>query len=245
MAGFFTRLFSKATPKGIPEDRDARNLWIEARFGEWQARWHDLFDLDRILIEEGDVHRPETLPADAADDNRLVFGFSRATPETRRECMASFPAGAEMHRRFETYMTGKSVAISEADARQRLGRVVVMLERIGPNEPVNFSNVRIIDRETDDGEAEIGRTGDITELLEGSLLEPTPVGELERHAARLFLMEPLYVAADNFPHVADWVTSAMVGGATDGLHTALYDLWDGGWQVCFDDEGVVLASREV
>lgn len=105
--------------------------------------------------------------------------------------------------------------------------------------------MKVIDRDTESGRLALRSTDDITVLLERSLLEPHPDEDVVRVAARIFLTEPLYASAGNYYQMYNWVTAAMSGRAADELHTLLYELWCGGWQVRLDDEGVVLAQRKV
>ena len=150
-----------------------------------------------------------------------------------------------MHRRFDDFLSAKPAAFSEAEARTRLTKVIALIEAIGPNEDSDFSKVRVVDRDTDEGLSELANADDITVLLEKSLLSPYPVEELERVAAQQLLTVPLYAAAGNFYHVGNWVAAAMTGDLMDELHSELYELWAGGWQVALGSGSLVLASRKV
>lgn len=150
-----------------------------------------------------------------------------------------------MYGRFEDFLTSQPPALAEAEARAMLTKVIALIEEIGPNEDVDFSNVVAVDRDTEDGLNQLKGSDDVTILLEKSALSPHPVEDLEKVAAHLFLTEPLYAAAGNFYHLSNWVTAAMTGGATDDLHSELYQLWAGGWQVALGSDGLILASRKL
>lgn len=245
MIDWIKRLFSKSSSERLPGTREAQSDWIKAKFEEWQTQWHDIFDTDQQLIDLGEFERPDPLPTDIDGDYRLIFGLSQATVETRFRCFSLFPEGEEMHRRFDAFLTTRSVPLSEVDARKRVEEVIASIKKIGPNEEVDFSNIKVVDRDTDEGFSAIRETDSITVLLERSLLKPHRANELSSAAARLFLTEPLYASAGNYYHVCDWVTSAMFGGQVDELQTQLCQLWQGGWLVLLDGHGVVLAHREV
>lgn len=222
-----------------------QNEWIKSKLKEWQVQWHDYFDLDRTLMADSEFERPLPMPDEIQTDFRLIFGLSKALPQTREKCFDLFPEGKEMFRRFESYLSTPYVPLSESDARSGLAKVSELIREIGPNEPVNFSNVRIVDRDSEEGLSEIQYADDVTVLLEGSLLDCWPVEELPKKSARFFLTEPLYAAAGNFYHVVEWVTAGMEKGLNDELQTELYHLWHGGWQVLLGEEGVILAHRKV
>lgn len=226
-------------------NREDQNIWIETQLKSWQIQWHDLFDKDEQLKRAGEFERGASLPTDINSDYRLIFGFSRASSETRKQCLALFPQGAEMHRRFEAFRNGPPNPLPETVVRARLPELEQLITEIGPNEDVNFAKIRVINRDTKEGVAQLQNTGDITELVEGSLLEPANVERLPATAAGIFLTEPLYASAGNYYHVKDWVTAAMAGGQEDALHTILYALWNGGWQVLLDDDGIVSAQRSL
>lgn len=245
LAGWFKRIFSGDTGPSLPVERELQNERIHAALLKWQRQWHDYFDSDHDLVAAGEFDRPAQLPADINCDFRLINGLYHAKRDTREKCFALFPEGAEMQKRFEDFLLSKPMTISEADARTRLVKIVALIESIGPNENVYFSNVRIVNRDTDEGFAELVRSDNITILLEHSLLSNHPVDEVPQVAARLFLTEPLYVAAGNDYHVCDWITAAMTGGATDALHAELYQLWTGGWEVALGEDGLILAHRNL
>lgn len=242
---WFKRKLFGSRSSDLPKERGAQNEWINAANRNWQLRWHDLFDVDSDLTASGEFERPHLLPDEIDCDFRLIFGLSCATFKTRQECFALFPAGQEMHRRFQEFLSSKLVALSEAEARERLTRVVALIEEIGPNEDVDLSKVRVVDRDTEGGLGELCNTDDITVLLEKNLLPTFPVEELTKIAAQFFLTEVLYAAAGNFYQVSNWVTAAMTDGLTDKLQTELYELWAGGWQVALGSDGVLLASRKI
>lgn len=150
-----------------------------------------------------------------------------------------------MHGRFQTFLFSKSSALTEPDASARLLKIIALVEAIGPNEEVDFSKVVVVDRDSEVGFDVLNGTDDVTILLERSALAPHPVEDLKSVAAQLFLTEPLYAAAGNFYHLTNWVTAAMTGGMTDELHTELYELWAGGWEVALGTDGLILASRRI
>ncbi len=212
---------------------------------DWQRRWHDVYDIDHDLVAAGDFDRPDPLPDDPNRDYRLIFGLSRATLATRHACFEIFPSGPKMHDRFQDFLSKEPCALNESEARTRLQKVTALMDGLGLAENVNLSQVSIVDRDTKEGLELLNATDDITVLLEKSALIPYPVEDLEKVAARLFLTEPLYAAAGNFYHVSNWVTAAMTGGTTDTLHSELYELWAGGWQVALGTDGLILASRRI
>lgn len=242
---WFKQILFGSRAANLPKERGAQRDWINAANRHWQLRWHDLFDVDGDLIAAGEFDRPHPLPGEVNCDFRLIFGLPRATSKTRQECFALFPSGPEMHRRFQEFLSSKPVALSETEARERLTRVVALIEEIGPNEDVDLSKVRVVDRDTEGGLGELCNTDDFTVLLEKNLLPNYPVEELTKIAAEFFLTEPLYAAAGNFYQVSNWVTAAMTGGLTDKLQSELYKLWAGGWQVALGPDGVILASRKI
>lgn len=234
-----------ARAPGAAQVERAQDAWIEARMHDWQGQWHDLFDEDGDLAAAGEFERPAPLPDDVFCDDRLIFGLSRATPDTRQKCFALFPSGAEMYRRFDTYLTSNPIVLSEAEARVRLRGIVDMFEKHGASQPLDLSNIRVINRETEAGLDELRNTDDIAILLEERLPPSAAPEKLEQVAAELFLTEPLHAAAGNFYQLRNWVTSAMKGGLTDALHTELYALWSGGWQAALSKDGLILAAREI
>lgn len=226
-----------------PQEREDQSAWIKKVLREWQLRWHDFFDVDRDLADEGEFERPVPLPDEIDCDYRLIFGLKRATAQTRRACFEVFPSGKKMHKRFEDFLSSTPHALKEAEARARVTEVIALIEEIGPNEDVDFSKIKVVDRDTKEGMNALNNSDDVTILLERSAVSPHPVDDLEKVAARLFLTEPLYATAGNFYQVSNWVTAAMTGGTTDKLHFALYELWAGGWQVALGSDGLILASR--
>ncbi|HHC29145.1 MAG TPA: hypothetical protein ENK80_01055 [Rhodobacterales bacterium] len=245
MFSWLSRLLFGLRSPDLPKERKAQNECINKNIQTWQAKWHDLYDIDSNLIADGEFERPDPLPDDIHSDFRLIFGLSRAAQETRQKCFELFPAGSEMHRRFHEFLSSKPTALSELEARARLIKIVALIELIGPNEDVDFSKVTVVDRETEQGLGKLTDTDDITVLLEGSLLAPIPKEELTMVTAQLFLTGPLYATAGNFYHLSNWVTAAMKGGLIDDLHSELYELWVGGWQVAVSPNGLILASRKV
>lgn len=245
MLRWFKRILFSHRSLKLPKERSAQNDWIKKTNRSWQARWHDLFDADCDLVASGEFDRPTPIPGDVDCDYRLIFGLTRATSKTRQECFALFPAGPDMHRRFEDFLLSKPAAISEAEANARLTNIIALIEAIAPNEDVDFSNARVVDCATEEGQSELNNTDDIAVLLEGNSLSPHPVEQLPKTAARLFLTEPLYAAAGNSYHVSNWVTAAMDGGMTDQLQSELYELRAGGWQVALDTDGLILAKQAI
>lgn len=245
MYRWFKKIVRGSRSSDLPEERGDQNAWIKKTMRDWQLRWHDLFDVDRDLIAAGDFDRPSPLPCEIYRDYRLIFGLSRASPKTRQACFDVFPLGTKMHDRFQDFLSSKPLALKEAEARARLAGVIALIEAIGPNEDVDLSNVTVVDRDTDEGVDILNVSDDVTVLLEKNALSPHPVEDLKMVAAQLFLTEPLYAAAGNFYQVANWVTAAMTGGATDKLHSELYQIWMGGWQVAVGSDGLILASRRV
>ncbi|MEJ2018493.1 MAG: hypothetical protein P8X51_09400 [Maritimibacter sp.] len=229
----------------FPEDRVSQNKWIETTHKEWQSYWHDLFDADTSLIASGEFSRPESLPDDVRCDFRLIFGLSRATPKTQRRCFELFPNGAEMHRRFSTFLSSTSHSFSEAEALSQLTRVTALIEAIGPNENVDFTKTKVVRGDNEEGRIELSNTDCITVLLEKDFLSPHPVDKLPSIAAQLFLTEPLYAAAGHFYQLTNWVTAAMSESLIDDLHKELYELWRGGWEVLLGQEIVLFAYRSV
>lgn len=116
-----------------------------------------------------------------------------------------------------------------------------MFKEVGPNEEVDFTQLTVIERWTQEGEAAMRQTDDITVLLEGNLLASTPPEALPGQAASSFLSEPLYAAAGNFYTPGEWICAPLHGQTEDRLHTALYELWQGGWQLRLADDGIALA----
>lgn len=245
MSSWLKSILSRRQPDPLPTDRDLQNQWIMERLHEWQLAWHDLFDPDPLLIAAGEFGRPDPLPKDTDSDYRLIFGLSRATPQTRAACFALFPSGDKIDSRFDSFLTTRPVQMPEPEARTHLAHLLDLIDRIGPNEEVDLTTVNVVDRDTPDGLAALNYADDITVLLEGSLLEPKAPADLPVTAARLFLSEPLYASAGNYYQLRDWVCSAMTGGPIDEVQSLRYQMWDGGWQVMFNEDGVILARRKV
>lgn len=242
---WFRKIVSGSDAAKAPEDPDARRAWFNAQISAWQAQWHDLFDVDANVGLAAGETRPEPLPDDVMSDNRLIFDLSQATPETRAKCFALLPMGQEMHDRFESYMSGTSVQMTETTARKQVKTVIALVEEIGPNEEVNFSKIEVVNRDTKEGLEALKFADDITILLEQSAFEPRPAADFPKSAAKHFLTEPLFATAGNYYQLHEWVTAVLQGGAVDALHTALYEMWCGGWQVFLDENGVILAQRRV
>lgn len=245
MKEWLRRIIGASKTSKIPKDVQGQNLWIEAKHKEWQTQWHLFFDADQQLMDTGEFDRPEKLPAHMCEDFRLIFGFSQAASTTRECCFSLFPEGNIMQLRFEQFCNSKPVAVSEVYAREKLSEITMLIDEIGPNETVDYTNIRVVNWDSNEGLKELQNSDPITDLLNRSLLEPTPTNQLPRLAAKLFLTEPLYAAAGNYYDLHDWVTVAMTGGATDALHTELYQLWRGGWQVALGEDGLVLAQRNL
>lgn len=243
MVGWFKRVFNRKTGSSLPMKRELQNDWISSAFLKWQKQWHDYFDTDHDLIASGEFDRPIQLPANIDCDFRLIFGLSHANRQTREKCFAIFPEGKEMQRRFESFLQSKPVTISEVDVRARLLRIVDLIQMTDLKKDGDFSGVKIVNRDADEGLEELGRAENINILLDHSTSPVQTIDDLSKVAAHLFLTEPLYAAAGNHYHVRDWVTAAMKGGAMDALHLELYKLWSGGWQVFLSEDGLVLAHR--
>ncbi len=245
MFGWMKKLRAGGHTHSPPLDKQARAEWIKAQQANWQVQWHDLFDADPFLGRSVSSGRPDPMPDTLDDDYRLIFDLSQAHPKTQAACFAVFPQGTEMHARFDAFRVRKPVAMSETAARQALAEVIALVQKIGPNEDVDFSKVEVVDRDTEDGLAVLSFVDEINILLEESLLEPRPVRDMAHTAAERFLREPLYAMAGNYYQLHTWVTGVLIGGDKDLLFAVLYEMWHGGWQVFVGDEGVVLAKRRV
>jgi hypothetical protein len=243
MAGWFRRIFSR--PKAPVETIDW-NAHYEAskHIGDgWADTWYDLYDADPNLAAELEHSPKERERPPRCEDWHLIFGLAQATPETQKKCFAVFPSGAEMYARFHAFRTEKAEAISEAEARQSLPQIAALMDQIGANAQVDYSQVTVIDRDTEDGYQALCKTDHITVLLEETNGEPLEGDALLRGVAFSFLTEPLYAAAGNDYVLRDHVTSAMFGGPLDELHTLLYRLWRGGWDVFIDGEDAIVLAH--
>jgi hypothetical protein len=243
MLKLFTWLLGKQSDAQLPLDRDKQNAWITAKHREWQAQWHDLFDADKALTGQAEFDRPAVLPSTLDTDYRLIFGLSHTTPETQKKCFGLFLSGTEMQRRFAAFLAGKSVPMAETEARVRLGDVVELITKIVPHKDVGSFGVTVVDADTEEGNNALQEADDISVLLERGLLEPLDRKGLQEFAARSFLFEPLLAMAQNFVQPENWITSAMSGGLTDDVHSRLYKMWVGGWQVRVGEEGLILGKR--
>ncbi|ALM85993.1 hypothetical protein [Bordetella sp. N] len=219
-----------------------RNRWLTQQLGTWQTEWHGIFDEDSALRDDEEYARPDKLPEDVDTDHRLIFGLVQATPQTWRNCFALFPRGKEMLARFSSFMN-EDIRLSEAQARALLQELGAHIDNAGLNlhEPVDWTDVTLVDRHAPDGSQALSRAGRIAELFEDDLFTENTLEELPALAARLFLTEPLYAAAGNFYELRDWVTGPLLNPRLDAICRTTYQLWRGGWQPFLADRGVILA----
>ncbi len=221
--------------------RKRQNDWIKARYKEWQLAWHDIFDQDQKLDNEGEFERPDPVPDDIDHDNRLIFGLSRAERETCKRCFAMLANGEEMHRRFDEFMNSTPRVMPESEARQLVAELGRHVEAAGPDKNVDWNQITILDRHAADArETRSGYTR-VESLISESPLEPASEAELAAVAAQFFLTEPLYAAAGNFYELYDWVTAVGFDPRRDKVFELAYRLWDGGWQPLVSEKGVILA----
>ena len=217
----------------------------EQVFDQWRGKWHDYFDADPKLMAAGEFDRPDPLPDDIMSDYRLTCGISQATAATRKKCFALFPAGAEMHLRFDSYLTSAPVQMTQDEAQAGLSQIQALIEKSADGQSALFAAVRIVDRDTPEGLAALRSLAGIGELVEEAGLDVYSAEDPAIRSAAGFLSEPMYMSCGNWFQLGDWVCAAMVGGDTDALGSTLYKMWDGGWQVMFDDDGMVLVRRKV
>lgn len=184
------------------------------------------------------------LPEDLCADVRLTFGFSQASVETRARCFALLPEGAEMHRRFEHYMSGARETLDEPAARDLLVELGRAAEACEPNEVVNWGEVVVMDLSEFQASDTWRKTSNIGWLFERSLFDPLSDEMLPRVAAELFLGEPLYASCGNQFELRDWVTGAMFRPELDRVRTLCFRLWDGGWQPLLFGDGVMLVRDD-
>lgn len=228
-----------------PETQHSRQSdWIKQKFREWQAEWHDVFDKDAILRATGEFERPDPLPNDVQSDYRLIFGLSRAGPETRQSCFALFPNGAEMQRRFESYLTGPATPLTEAAARDLVLEIAQHVVKANPNEEVDWAKIEVVHSNTPGGRELLARTDDVSYLFERNLLNPLSETELSAIAAEFFLTEPLYASAGNYYQLRDWITAAMFDASRDKVYELTYRLWRAGWRLRLAENGVILARDQ-
>lgn len=236
---------SEPTAIGTEVDRETlrerQNDWIKARYKEWQLAWHDIFDQDRKLDEEGEFERPDPIPDDIDHDNRLIFGLSRAERETCKRCFAMFANGEEMHRRFDAFMNGTPRVMPELEARQLVAELGRHVEPAKPDKDVDWSQITIVDRHAADARQIRSGYTRVEDLFSENLLEPALGEELPAVAAQFFLTEPLYATAGNFYELYDWVTAVGFDPRRDKVYELAYRLWNGGWQPLVSEKGVILA----
>lgn len=242
MKNWFRNLLGR-TPVDPETLRGQQSDWIKQKFVEWQAAWHDAFDKDAALRAAGEFERPDPLPGEVQTDYRLIFGIARAQPETRQACFALFPNGAEMLRRFESYLAGPSTSLTEGAARDLVAEIARHIDKADPNEQVDWSKIEIVDTNAPHAQEVLARTEAISILFERNLLNPVPEKELPAIAAQLFLTEPVYSSAGNCYELRDWVTAAMFDARRDKIYELTYRLWHAGWRLHLAENGVVLACN--
>lgn len=227
-------------------DPDAQNDWITAQLRIWQTAWHDLYGRDPNLAGNLEFPRPAPLE-DMGCDVRLHFGFLEASAATRARCLGLFPAGAEMARRIEAYLSERIEPASEAEARAQLDRIVVLLRKASPtvSHSLNLvSGLRVIDIRSSAAWMALTSTGPFDSLIAWPpMLAETPLA-LQALAAWLFLSNPLYDSAGNHYGLCSWVTAAMAPAEVDPVFSALYRLWRSGWQVFVTKDEVVLGRYQ-
>lgn len=250
MFGWFRKKTKAPTvtiSQAAPMTWEERHKKVNALHSEWQLAWHDAFDRDETLIALGEFARPHPIPTDLDGDYRLICGISQASKATRDVCFGIFPQGAEMAKRFDQYLTSTPQQMEEAEARKRLKTVLQIIQELGTDDPTDLTQVRIVDRDTDEGLSALRMADDISVLTEssGPLGKVDPAKNIAEGAASSFLSEPLYMSCGNYRYLREWVTAAIFGGEEEALDAELYTLWHGGWQVFLDDEGIILAKRAV
>lgn len=229
---------------------DRVNALLKEQMREWQLNWHDLYDADSELALTNEHLYPKPIPANLDGDYRLIFELSRLSAETRRACFGLLPKGDEMFARFEAYRLSRSrPKLSEAEAREAAQTIGLIIEELGTNtlscfedsiSNLDFSTLRILDRNADSFVEEIAYADRIERAARLSSDAPTTVQNLEIHAAKLFLSEPLYISSGNWYYLGNHVTGVSFGQNEDCFHTAIYKLWLGGWDMFFDGDGVIL-----
>ncbi|MEM9854560.1 MAG: hypothetical protein AAF841_08910 [Pseudomonadota bacterium] len=150
-----------------------------------------------------------------------------------------------MARRLGAYLSRGPARMSEARARAALPALFDLIETLGATRAFKRDTVFVVDRETEEGLASLMASESIGDLVDHPRYGEETAASSPAIAADLFLTEPLYAAGGNFYHLHDWITGAMFGGQVDALQTALYRLWEGGWQVHSAEHGIVLAGRGV
>jgi len=221
--------------------RDEQNDFIKRKLKDWQIEWHRLFDEDETL--EGTEYAPgeSRMAKDIDSDFRLIFGISAVAPETRQACFRLFPMGAEMCRRFEGFLNGKSETITEEAARNIAIQICEHVKEAKPMELYNWSNIQVIDRESPGADEILSKTDRVTRIFDRSGLKPVPDEELMSLAADIFLTEPFYMCAGNCYEPGDWIKGVLKTKAQDYIFERVYAIWQGGWFFAVGEEGVVLS----
>jgi len=218
---------------------EQQNAWMKRKFVEWQSTWHDYFQADLTLVE---YERPTYPPKDICSDFDLIFNFAQAATVTREKCFAHFPNGAEMHRRFESYLSEPAPALAATEASQLLECLPALIKAAGPTAEAKLEIAAIFE-EQDRLPEEIYNTDSIPTLFETSLFEPASVESMSATAAHLFLTEPLYASAGNYYELRDWVTAAMFDPKRDAVYALVYRLWQSRWQPRLGTDGIMLFNR--
>ncbi len=222
-------------------DNEEQNAWIKRKFVEWQSTWHDYFQADPTLAE---YVRPKHLPKDIDCDYDLIFNFSQTVPATREKCFSLFPNGAEMHRRFESYLSEPAPDLNATEARQLVEQLSELIKAAGPTEEANLEISTIFEAQ-DPLPEEIHKTDSISILFETSFFDLVPIENMSAIAAHLFLTEPLYASAGNYYELRDWVTAAMFDPKQDKVYSLVYRLWQSQWQPALGTDGIMLFNRSL
>lgn len=220
--------------------RNRQNDWIKQKMRAWQSDWHEVFDQDPVLCATEEFERPDPLPENIQSDYRLIFGLSKATRKSRQSCFALFPEGAEMQRRFETFLAGNPTTLTQAEVRALASEIAQHAIKSNPDGDVDWDTIDFLDHNTKGAQELLSRTDDISYLFERNLLNPVAETELPSVAAELFLTEPLYASAGNNYQLRDWITAAMFDTNLDKIYEMTYRLWRAGWRLRVAREGVIL-----
>lgn len=200
----------------VPCDRDGQ---IRTLMAGWQAHFHDCFDADPPV--ENDGPRPDTM-GELGSDFRVLTGFGWLTPDTRTACLAPFPNADQVTLLVEQWM-GPATTVSEPDAHR-------LMEQ-------GLAQIAAVLNGTDIAPGEY-----LTEL---SFILPEmafAAGGVEAEAAVLFLTELMYWQGSSYTG-ASFVCWALAAPGQPNPMAPIVALEKGGWHMIPDGDTWTLQNR--